>query len=149
MLSRGDMDGMGGIAVLGGGVGEHVALEAGGAEPLLQHIEDRDQKLSRRPRSAFDRPLEPLAEALVAKPEDREDQILLGPEMLVKSHLGDAGCSKDAIDAGRMEPVPVEKLQRGLHKMVPAARRHASSFLRMQFFHRTRGEEQGWRAHRS
>jgi len=102
-----------GIVVLEERVVEETALVVGPAKPVVEHLEDDEQSFARglctAARFRDDPPIDPK---LLAEIEDRHREAVLGSEMAVQGHLGDASLGHDPIDTDRLHPVPAEEVVR-------------------------------------
>ena len=64
----------------------------------------------------------------VAQAQHREDQVLLGAEVLVHRRFRDAGLGDKHVHTGRMKAVSIESLQRFLNQLVAFGWAHRTSF---------------------
>ena len=65
-----------------------------------------------------------LLTMFVAACEGGLDQRVLGAEVVVERHLGDARFGQDAVDAGGVVAVAVEQIERGVDQLVAAGCSH-------------------------
>ena len=73
---------------------------------------------------ALDRVHELVAEAFVAPPQRGQDQIVLGSEVVVERHLGDARLGQDLVDSGGVKAARAKQGQRGVEQMLATIGRH-------------------------
>jgi hypothetical protein len=99
------------IADLEQDVDERAALEVLALEPAVEDVEDREQPLVGLASALLDLALEPvLGPALLAAREEGEHERVLGAEVAVQRHPGDAGALDDRVDPDRADAVAREQL---------------------------------------
>jgi hypothetical protein len=124
MLAGGGADGAVGCAVFRARINEHAAVELLGAEPVAQHVEDRQQPLARRVGRPLHGAHEPVPEGLIAPPQHRQDQLVLGTEVIVEGHLRHPRLGEDPVDAGGVIAVLVEQPLGRLDEVLASRRGH-------------------------
>src|SRR3954471_15837818 len=107
------------LVVFGHRVDEGAAVEAFLLEPVLQHVEDADQLVPGRPAKLVQRRLEPSPPCFAFPFQHGEDKALLGAELIVQRHLGDARLRQDLVDARGVDPMKAEQACGGIEKPVP------------------------------
>jgi hypothetical protein len=107
------VDGVVGVGELGGRVDEEAALEVRGVEPLVEHVEQREQLPPRVvARAPADRPAPRGRLPLVALADGRDHQGFLAVEVLVERRLRHPDVGHDPVEPDGVEPVRVEQLDR-------------------------------------
>src|SRR5690606_26864534 len=108
------------VAKFTGSVDECASVELWPVTPCLDRMDIGNQRVLARFNAGRDFGLEPGSVTFVPSAERRQYQIVLGREVLVERHLGDARLGQDSIDAGAVKALNREKAQRSIDKPVAA-----------------------------
>src|SRR4029077_4290553 len=93
------------------------------AEPLVEHIEDRQQLLPRRPVAALGLVLQPgVRPELFPAPQESQDECVLGGILFVQGHFRDARSRRDSVDPDCADPVAGKELVGGALDALPRTR---------------------------
>jgi hypothetical protein len=123
----GSMHGMTGIREFDTGADEGTPVEAIAGEPFLKREEEAGNPVGGFGGERFHFGGEPLAESGVFTTEGSEDQVVLGGEVLVDGHTGDAGFGDDGVDADGVKSGGTKHALGGLEEVVAFADGHNPS----------------------